>query len=111
LKVTPHITPDDRIIMDLSINKDSVGEIFNNIPSIDTNEVSTQVLVANGDTVVLGGIFESDSRDDTTSVPFFSELPYLGRLFKRHSENASKQELLVFVTPKILKDSLSVSSR
>lgn len=111
LKVTPHITPDDRIIMDLAINKDSVGEIFNNIPSIDTNEVSTQVLVANGDTVVLGGIFESDNRDDTTSVPFFSDLPYLGRLFKRRSENASKQELLVFVTPKILKDSLSISSR
>lgn len=111
LKVTPHITPDDRIIMDLAINKDSVGEIFNNIPSIDTNEVSTQVLVANGDTVVLGGIFESDNRDDTTSVPFFSDLPYLGRLFKRRSENASKQELLVFVTPKILKDALSISSR
>ncbi|MFT4562746.1 MAG: type IV pilus assembly protein PilQ [Gammaproteobacteria bacterium] len=111
LKVTPQITPDDRIIMDLSINKDSVGEIFANIPSIDTNVVSTQVLVANGETVVLGGIFESDNRDDVTSVPFFGELPYLGRLFKRRSENSSKQELLVFVTPKILKDSLSISSR
>jgi type IV pilus assembly protein PilQ len=111
LKVTPQITPDDRIIMDLSINKDSVGEIFANIPSIDTNEVSTQVLVANGETVVLGGIFESDNRNDVTSVPFFGDLPYLGRLFKRKSENNSKQELLVFVTPKILKDSLSISSR
>ena len=111
LKVTPQITPDDSIIMDLAINKDSIGEIFNNIPSIDTNEVSTQVLVANGETVVLGGIFESDNRNDITSVPFFGELPYLGRLFKRKSENSSKQELLIFVTPKILKDSLSISSR
>jgi type IV pilus assembly protein PilQ len=111
LKVTPHITPDDRIIMDLSVNKDSVGQIFNGIPSIDTNEVTTQVLVENGDTVVLGGIFESANRDDVTSVPFFGELPYLGRLFKNTSVNTTKQELLVFVTPKILKDSLSVSSR
>ncbi len=111
LKVTPHITPDDRIIMDLSVNQDSVGEIFGGVPSIDTNEVTTQVLVANGDTVVMGGIFESDNRNDVTSVPFFGELPYLGRLFKRKSTNTSKQELLVFVTPKILKDSLSLSSR
>lgn len=92
LRVTPHITPDDRIIMDLSVNKDSVGEIFGGVPSIDTNEVTTQVLVANGDTVVLGGIFESDNRDDITSVPFFGELPYIGRLFKRNSTNTSKQE-------------------
>ena len=111
LRVTPHITPDDRIIMDLSVNKDSVGEIFGGVPSIDTNEVTTQVLVANGDTVVLGGIFESDNRDDIVQVPFFGDLPYLGRLFKRTTKNTSKQELLVFVTPKILKDSLSLSSR
>lgn len=111
LRVTPHITPDDRIIMDLTVNKDSVGEIFGGIPSIDTNELSTQVLVANGETVVLGGIFESDNRNDKTSVPFFGELPYIGRLFQRTSGNSSKQELLVFVTPKILKDSLSLSSR
>ena len=111
LKVTPHITPDDRIIMDLSVHKDSVGEIFGGVPSIDTNEVTTQVLVANGDTVVLGGIFESDNREDIDSVPFFGELPYLGRLFRRNSTDNSKQELLVFVTPKILKDALSLSSR
>ncbi|MFP6680563.1 MAG: type IV pilus secretin PilQ family protein, partial [Gammaproteobacteria bacterium] len=111
LKVTPHITPDDRIIMDLSVSKDSVGEIFAGVPSIDTNEVTTQVLVANGDTVVLGGIFESDDRSDITSVPFFSEIPYLGRLFKNSAKNTSKQELLVFVTPKILKNSLSLRPR
>ena len=97
--------------MDLSVNKDSVGQVFAGVPSIDTNEVSTQVLVANGDTVVLGGIFESEQRDDITSVPFFGDLPYLGRLFKNTSVDSTKQELLVFVTPKILKDSLSLSSR
>lgn len=111
LRVTPHITPDDRIIMDLAVNKDSVGEVFAGVPSIDTNEVTTQVLVANGDTVVLGGIFESENRDDVESVPFFGELPYIGRLFRNTSVDTSKQELLVFVTPKILKDSLSLSSR
>ena len=111
LRVTPQITPDDRIIMDLTVNKDSVGQVFSGIPSIDTNELTTQVLVDNGETVVLGGIFESDNRDDKTSVPFFGDLPYLGRLFKRTQNNASKQELLVFVTPKIIKETLSLSSR
>ena len=81
LKVTPQITPDDRIIMDLAVNRDAVGQVFAGVPSIDTNEVNTQVLVENGETVVLGGIYESTNRDDITSVPFFGELPYLGRLF------------------------------
>ena len=111
LKVTPQITPDDRLIMDLAVNKDSVGQLFLGIPSIDTNELNTQVLVDDGDTVVLGGIFESENRDDRTSVPWFGDLPYLGRLFKRTQNTASKQELLVFVTPKIIKDTLSLSKR
>jgi type IV pilus assembly protein PilQ len=111
LKVTPQITPDDRIIMDLAVNQDSVGQVFAGIPSIDTNELVTQVLVDNGETVVLGGIYESSNRDDKTSVPFFGELPYLGRLFKRTQTNVSKQELLIFVTPKIIKETLSISSR
>ncbi len=111
LKVTPQITPDDRLIMDLAVNKDSVGQIFSGIPSIDTNELTTQVLVDDGDTVVLGGIFESENRDDKTSVPWFGDLPYLGRLFKRTGVKASKQELLVFVTPKIIKETLSLSKR
>ena len=111
LKVTPQITPDERIIMDLAVNKDSVGKIFNGIPSIDTNQLTTQVLVDNGETVVLGGIFESTLRDDKTSVPFFGDLPYLGRLFKRTQNTANKQELLVFVTPKIVREALSLSAR
>ncbi|NNM00650.1 MAG: type IV pilus secretin PilQ family protein, partial [Gammaproteobacteria bacterium] len=108
LQVTPQITPDDRIIMDLTVNKDSVGQVFFGVPSIDTNEVQTQVLVDNGETVVLGGIYESTDRDDVTRVPFFSDLPYLGRLFRRTEIERTKQELLVFVTPKILKDTLSL---
>ena len=111
LKVTPQITPDDRLIMDLAVNKDSVGQIFAGTPSIDTNGLTTQVLVDDGDTVVLGGIFESENRDDKTSVPWFGDLPYLGRLFKRTGIKSSKQELLVFVTPKIIKETLSLSKR
>ncbi|MSR14477.1 MAG: type IV pilus secretin PilQ [Gammaproteobacteria bacterium] len=111
LKVTPHITPDDRVIMDLTVNRDSIGQIFAGIPSIDTNEVNTQVLVDNGETVVLGGVFESNNRTDKDMVPFFGELPYIGNLFKRTSASVGKQELLIFVTPKILKESLSLSSR
>jgi type IV pilus assembly protein PilQ len=111
LKVTPHITPDDRVIMDLTVNRDSIGQVFAGVPSIDTNEVNTQVLVDNGETVVLGGIFESNHRTDKDSVPFFGELPYIGNLFKRTGTIAEKQELLIFVTPKILKESLSISAR
>ena len=97
--------------MDLSVTRDAVGQVFAGVPSIDTNEIDTQVLVENGETVVLGGIYESTNRDDTTSVPFFGELPYLGRLFKRTEVEQSKQELLIFVTPKILKEDLTVSAR
>ena len=97
--------------MDLSVNRDSVGQVFSGIPSVDTNEVTTQVLVDNGETVVLGGIYESTNRDDKTSVPFFGDLPYLGRLFKRTQNQSNKQELLVFVTPKILNEAVSLSAR
>ena len=108
LKVTPHITPDDRIIMDLVVNKDSIGQIFAGVPSIDTNNVSTQVLVDNGETVVLGGVYSQTNRKDVTRVPFFSDLPYLGALFKTTSQTANKDELLIFVTPKIVKDNLAL---
>jgi type IV pilus assembly protein PilQ len=108
LRVTPHITPDDRIIMELMVNKDTVGEIFGQgsfqIPSIDTREISTQVLVDNGETVVLGGIYEQRILDQTTKVPFFGDLPFIGRLFKRTVNEDDKSELLVFVTPKIVRE-------
>jgi type IV pilus assembly protein PilQ len=108
IKVTPQITPDDRVIMDLSVNKDSVGDVYFNIPSVDTNEVSTQVLVNNGDTVVLGGIYETDTRNEVDKVPVLGDLPLIGGLFRHSLEQIDKSELLIFVTPKILKDSLSL---
>lgn len=109
LKVTPQITPDDRIIMDLTINKDTVGEIFADVPSIDTRELETQVLVDNGETVVLGGVYEQSKVNTTESVPFFSSLPLLGNLFKHKIVDDDKTELLVFVTPKIVKESASLT--
>ncbi len=108
IQVTPQITPDDRIIMDLQVNKDAVGEVFAGIPSIDTREVNTQVLVNNGDTIVLGGIYEQITRDEVDKVPLLGDIPILGYLFKHTLESDEKGELLIFVTPKILKDTLSL---
>jgi type IV pilus assembly protein PilQ len=104
LKVTPQITPDDRIIMDLNVNKDSVGRVFNGVPSIDTKEVGTQVLVDNGETLVLGGIFERNRLDEVDRVPFFGELPMVDWLFKTTRKTDNKSELLIFITPKIVKE-------
>ena len=108
LAVTPRITPDDRIIMDLEVRKDSVGQIFANIPSIDTKKVTTQVLCDNGDTIVLGGIFEQTTRTTVEKVPLLGDFPVIGNLFKRTVKQDDKTELLIFVTPKIVKDSLTV---
>ncbi|WP_227513186.1 type IV pilus secretin PilQ [Marinobacter sp. LQ44] len=106
LEVTPQITPDDKIIMDLVVNQDSRGEVTAGIPSINTNSVTTQVLVANGETVVLGGIFQSEVATQTTKTPFLGDIPYLGRLFKRTEHIDERSELLIFVTPKIIKNDL-----
>ncbi len=108
IEVTPQITPDDRVIMDLSVNNDTVGDIFAGIPSIDTREVTTQVLVNNGDTVVLGGIYEQIKRDEVDKVPFLGDLPLIGYFFRHTLESDERRELLIFVTPKILKDALSL---
>lgn len=107
LEVTPQITPDDRIIMDLLINQDSVGELTSAGPSIDTNAVQTQVLVDNGETVVLGGIFRSEEVTSISKTPFFGDLPLIGALFRYKNEYVDKSELLVFITPRLVKDSLS----
>ncbi len=107
LAVTPRITPDDRIIMDLEVKNDSVGTVFSGIPSIDTKAVTTQVLVDNGDTIVLGGIFQQETRTTTTKVPFLGDIPFVGYLFKTTSKTDNKTELLIFVTPRIVKDSLT----
>lgn len=108
IKVTPQITPDDRIIMDLVVNKDAVGQVFSNIPSIDTRQVETQVLVENGDTIVLGGIYETETRHELDKVPVLGDLPLIGSLFRHTLESIEKQELLIFVTPKILKETLGL---
>jgi type IV pilus assembly protein PilQ len=106
LEVTPQITPDDKIIMDLVVNQDSRGEVTAGIPAINTNEVTTQVLVGNGETVVLGGIFQSEVTTTTTKTPFLGDIPYLGRLFKRTEHVDERSELLIFITPKIIKSDL-----
>lgn len=108
LEVTPQITPDDKVIMDLEIKKDSVGQIFRNIPSIDTKTVRTSVLVDNGDTAVLGGIFETVTRTDVVKVPLLGDIPVLGAFFRRTSKQQDKTELLIFITPRIIKESLTV---
>jgi type IV pilus assembly protein PilQ len=107
LEVTPQITPDDRIILDLKVNKDSVGQLFAGIPSIDTKQVETQILMDNGETVVLGGIYEQTKRNDSERIPFLGDLPFIGALFRTTRERNSKSELLIFVTPKILKQEFS----
>jgi len=106
LEVTPQITPDDKIIMDLIVTQDSIGEDTPNGPAINTNEVTTQILVGNGETVVLGGIFESTNSKTVTKTPFLGDIPYLGRLFKRTEMTDLRSELLIFVTPKIIKSDL-----
>jgi len=101
------MTPDDRSLMDLWINKDAIGEIFNGIPSIDTNNVKTQVLVNNGETIVLGGVFQSEEVTQIDKTPFFGDLPVIGRLFRRTTHTEDKSELLIFITPRLVKDVLS----
>ena len=109
LEVTPQITPDDRVRMDLKVSKDDVGANVPQatggfVPSIDKREVETQVLVNNGETVVLGGVFEQNKNKSKDKVPLLGDVPLLGYLFQRNSNNTIKRELLIFVTPQILKN-------
>jgi type IV pilus assembly protein PilQ len=108
LEVTPQITPDDRIIMDLVINNDEADfdRAVQGVPPLVTREISTSVLVDNGETVVLGGVFSRERTKNTERVPFFGDLPYVGFLFKQTAETDDNRELLIFVTPKILKETL-----
>ena len=114
LEVTPQITPDDRIAMKLLVTNDSVGENVPSgfggfIPSIDTNEVETDVLVDNGQTIVLGGVYQQSKSNSIARVPFFGDLPFVGVLFRNTSVEDNKSELLVFITPKIISDQLSLA--
>jgi type IV pilus assembly protein PilQ len=100
LEVTPQITPEGGIILDVDINKDSRGETTAAGIAIDTKHVQTQVLVENGGTVVIGGIFSEESRDTITKVPLLGDIPLLGNLFKNKNNSTSKTELLIFLTPR-----------
>lgn len=109
MRVTPQITPDDRIIMDLEVSQDSLNPLrVLGVPAINTRSVTTQVLVDNGETVVLGGVYSSRDTKSVDKTPFFGDLPYVGFLFKRTDTDLVKNELLVFITPKIIKENLSL---
>ena len=108
LTVKPQITPDDNIIMDIKVNKDSVGQLYAGVPSINTNTVTTQVLVENGGTVVIGGVYSQQQSDGVNKVPLLGDIPVLGYLFRSTAKLNNKDELLVFITPKIIKDAMSL---
>ena len=114
LKVTPQITPDNRIILDLDVRDDSVGQVVVasggvNVPSINTREITTQVLVNDGQTVVLGGILTTTEREDDNKVPYLGDIPILGHLFKQTSHQNNKDELMIFITPKIVREGVNVN--
>lgn len=108
LTVKPQITPDDNVILDVKVNKDSVGQLYAGVPSVDTNKVNTQVLVENGGTVVIGGVYTQVQTDGVDKVPLLGDIPVLGYFFRRSAKLSSKNELLVFITPKILKETLNL---
>ena len=113
MEVTPQITPDDRVIMELTVNKDSIGQVVptgtgGSVPTIDTQSVTTQVLVDDGETVVLGGIYEQETRESSSKVPVLGDIPIMGRLFRRNQSFNDQAELLIFVTPRIVRDGLAL---
>ena len=108
LAVTPRITPDGRVAMDLEIKSDAVGTIYAGVPSIDTNRINTQLMVDDGETAVLGGIYKIDSTVAETKVPGLGDIPVLGNLFKSTDRTENKSELLIFITPRVIRDSLAV---
>jgi type IV pilus assembly protein PilQ len=111
LDVTPQILPDNRIVMTVEVRKDTVGQVVviqgSQYPSIDTRNVTTQIAVNNGDTAVIGGIFEETNNNDITKVPLLGDIPILGYLFKTTSKTTEKTELLIFLTPRIIKESVT----
>jgi type IV pilus assembly protein PilQ len=108
LDVTPHITPDDHVEMDVDVNNDTQGAMTTAGPIIDTNKITTKVTVENGGTVVIGGVYTLDETDATSKVPMLGDIPGLGWLFKTRTKTEAKKELLIFITPKVLKDSLNL---
>ena len=112
LDVTPQITPDNRIIMTVEVRKDSVGSYVQvgqgfQVPAIDTKNVVTQIMVNNGDTAVIGGIYEETIRNDVDKVPYLGDIPLFGYLFKQTGRSSEKTELLIFLTPRVVKETMS----
>jgi len=108
LKVKPQITPDDNVIMELNIHKDSVGTVTSSGPSIDTKQITTSVLVQNGGTVVIGGIYSQTETDTTTKIPVLGDAPFVGFLFRNNAKTDNKSELLIFISPRIVKSNLTL---
>lgn len=109
LDVTPQITPDNRVLMDLEVRNDSAGTVTQGVPSIDTKRVTTQVLIKTGETVVLGGVYQQSNTKSVSKVPLLGDIPLLGALFRNDLNSATKRELLIFITPKILQEGLKVN--
>jgi type IV pilus assembly protein PilQ len=108
LKVKPQVTPDDNVIMNLRVNKDSVSTLSTNPPAIDTKQIVTEVLVENGGTVVIGGIYSQTESSTTNKIPVLGDLPYVGFLFKQNFKVDNRNELLIFITPRIIKEGLTM---
>jgi len=108
LKVKPQITPDGRLQLTIEVNKDSRGEDTRSGPAIDTKKVKSEVLIENGGTVVIGGIYEENETNSTQQVPLLGDIPVLGHLFKSNSRVSERRELLVFITPRIVSDALTL---
>lgn len=107
LEVTPQITPDGRIVMDLIVAQDSVGDLLpSGEPVIDVTQIETQAIVGDGQTLVLGGLFQMETVDQQEKIPFLGDIPYLGRLFRHDIDDIEKREILIFVTPKIISEAL-----
>ncbi len=107
LRVVPQITPDNRLILNLHITQNNLAaEVFGGVPVIDTTEIQTTALVGDGQTLVLGGIFQYQELDEQTKVPLLGDIPYLGRIFRNDFRTSDKREILIFVTPRIVEDQL-----
>jgi type IV pilus assembly protein PilQ len=111
LEVTPQITPEGAIFLDVKVNKDSRGQETLSGPAIDTKNVQTQVLVENGGTVVLGGIYEQQDRTTVTKIPFFGDLPVVGNLFKNTASIRDRTELIIFITPRVISERVNAAMR
>ena len=108
LEVTPQITPEGNIILDVDVNKDTVGQISPAGYAINTNHIQTQVLIENGGTVVIGGIFSMSEQEDVTKVPVLGDIPVVGNLFRSKTRTTDKQEMLIFLTPKMISDRTAI---